>query len=175
MIQNILSKLPGLKAESEEVEVVLTEEDLKAERIKFHRLSVRNGPVKMSGPTSGQIRRERVRALARQTKRARRNQISSHFAALREIAVLRAHLQSAGILAYSTDYRPAGGDVLAAITWIIARFADDKVADEQGRVTITEAVVRESLQAALNRYQHLTRQEQTPLSPAYVLPVSVAA
>jgi hypothetical protein len=172
---NLLEKIPFLKTADAEAEVVLGEEDAKAERIAFHRNKVRNGPTKFSTQTTGQFRREQLRGLARKTKNARRKQIRDHFAALREIAVLRGHLQAAGIIQYRTDYQPAGGDVVNAITWIIGHFADDKLADERGRVEITEPVVRASLQAALNRYQHLTGRPQTPLSPAYVLPVAVAA
>lgn len=176
MIQNILSKLPFLKDdEVDENDVVLSEEDLRAERIAFHRDRVRNGPTKFSTPTSGQIRRERVRALARQTKRARRNQVQSHFAALREIAVLRGHLQAVGIILYQGNHKPGAGDIIASTTWIIRRFADSKRADETGALVVTEDVVRESLQAALNRYQHLTNRPQTALSESYELPVAVSA
>jgi hypothetical protein len=172
---HILDKLPLLNSKDEEVEPVLSEEDLKAERIEFHRNKVRNGPAKFSEPTSGQIRRERHRALARQTKRARRNQIKSHFASKREIAVLRGHLQAAGLILYRTDYRPGAGDVTASFIWIISHFADDKLSDELGRIEITEGVVRSSLQAALNRYQHLTGRPVTKISEDYVLPIGVAA
>lgn len=176
MIQNILSKLPGLKAdEVDESDVVLSEEDLKAERIAFHRTSVRNGPTNFRAPTNGQLRRQRVRALARQTKRARRNQVQSHFATRAEIALLRGHLQAVGIILYRSHHKPGAGDIIHSMTWIIRRFADAKRADDTGAVVVTEEIVRESLQAALNRYQHLTRQEQTPLSPAFELPVSVSA
>jgi len=173
---HILDKLPLLNSKDEEVEPVLSEEDLKAERIAFHRRYVRNGPVKSGGPTNGQIRRERHRALARKTKRARRNQIQAHFANKREIAVLRAHLQAAGIILYvNEDFRPAPGDVLAAFAWIISHFADDKAVDADGRIVVTREVVIQSLQAALNRFQYLRGEPAQTLSPAYVLPVEVAA
>lgn len=175
MIQNILSKLPGLKSDAEEVEPVLSDEDLKAERIAFHRDRVHNGPVKFSAPTSGQIRRAQHRDLARKTKKARRRQVNAHFGAMQEIAILRGHLQAVGIILYRSHHKPGAGDVINSMTWIIRRFADAKRADETGGVVVTEDVVRESLQAALNRYQHLTRQDQTALSPAYELPVAVSA
>ena len=175
MIHDILSKLPGLKSDDGDAEVVLSDEDLRAERIAFHRDRVRNGPVKFSAPTSGQIRRAQVRELARKTKKARRRQVKGHFGAVREIATLRGHLQAVGIILYPGHHKPGQGDVIASMTWIIQRFADSKRADETGGVIVTEDVVRESLQAALNRYQHLTRQEQTSLSPAYELPVAVSA
>lgn len=175
MIHNILSKLPGLKSDGEEVEPVLSEEDLKAERIAFHRDRVRNGPAKFSAMTNGQVRRAQHRELARKTKKARRRQVRAHFETRAEIALLRGHLQAVGIILYPGHHKPGGGDIVASMTWIIRRFADAKRADETGGVVVTEEVVRESLQAALNRYQHLTRQKQTALSPAFELPVAVSA
>lgn len=177
MIHDILSKLPGLKSDQvDDADVVLSEEDLKAERIAFHRQKVRNGPVKFSAPSTGQLRRERHRALNRQTKNARRRQIQAHFANKRETAVLRAHLQAAGIVLYANpDFRPAPGDVIAAFTWIISHFADEKATDSTGRIVVTRDVVIQSLQAALNRFQHLRGEPAQTLSPAYVLPVEVAA
>lgn len=176
MIHDMLSKLPFLKSSDEvDTEILLSEEDLRAERIKFHRTSVRNGPVKFRPPTSGQIRREKVRALARQTKKARRNQVRAHFAQREETAILRGHLQAVGIILYRGDHQPGAGDVIASMTWIIRRFADAGRADATGGVVVTEEVVRESLQAALNRYQYLTGRPQTALNPSYELPVAVSA
>lgn len=174
MIQNLLSKLPFLSDDKAE-EVELSEEELRKQRIAFHRERVSNGPVKFSSPTSGQIRRFGHRELARKTKAARRRQIREHFAQKTEVAVLRAHLQAAGLIVYPTGHTPGAGDVLNAFTWIISHFADDKHADENGRVEVTREVVVSSLQAALNRYQHLTGRPQTAISPSYVLPVEVAA
>ena len=64
MIKNLLSNLPGLSNLGKGGDD-LTPEELAAkereDRIGFHRSKVRNGPVKFSIPTNGQIRRMKVR------------------------------------------------------------------------------------------------------------------
>lgn len=175
---NILSKLPLINSAADVDKFVdsLSEADElegKKERIAFHRAKVRNGPVKYSTPTTGQIRRAQKRALNTTSRKAFRRQVRQYFADQREAAAIRGQLQAAGVLAYASPSRRA--IPLAsykAIVWIIQRFAEG---DDKGKVEVTEQVVRDSLQAALNRYQGIMGLEPTPLSPAYVLPVAVTA
>ena len=172
---DLLSKLPFLKSEKEE-ETPLTDAEAKAERIKFHRTQVRNGPTNFRVVTNGQQKRARVRELNRRSRKARRAQIRQHFADLREAATLRGHLQAVGIAPYAvaTTTLTAEG-ALRGIVWIVERFADDSLVDENGQVQVTEEVVRQSLTSALNRWQHLVGLPPTELSPAYVLPVALPA
>ena len=152
---DILSKLPSIGDEA-----------------KFDKY-VQGELFKTSNLSSGQIRRARVRRLNRQTMKARRRQIQQHFIERRELATIRGHLQAAGVIAYATTYQPAPQRVLDSVTWIIQRFAEAPGGVEQ--IEVTHEVVIDSLTSALNRYQHLTGQPATSLSPTYVLPVAVAA
>lgn len=77
---NIFSNLPSTDPE---VEAELEARD-RQDLIRFHREKVRNGPVKFKEQTTGQARRERQRALDRQTKKARRLQVKAYFEAQRK-------------------------------------------------------------------------------------------
>ena len=176
---DILSKLPFLKAdevdETDDRTLEEIEAEAKAERIRFHREKVRNGPAKFVAPTSGQIRRARKRDAERMIRKNRRRQVRQHLADQREAATIRGHLQAAGVLPYPN--RAAADPRLAvkSLTWIVRRFADDRHVDSNGRVEVTEEVVRESLQSALNRWQTIVGLTPTSLSPAYALPVALSA
>lgn len=78
---DILKNLPSLT--DPEVERELDGRE-KQDRMQFHRDRIRNGPVKFKEQTTGQARRERQRALDRQTKKARRLQIKAYFEAQRK-------------------------------------------------------------------------------------------
>lgn len=170
---DILSKLPFLKDDEVVDQPELTEEEAKAERIAFHRTNVRNGPVKFKGVTSGQERRRRQRWLDSRTRKARRAQIRLYFAQQQEAAVLRGHLQAAGVQAYANEHLVARPDrALASIVWIVRHFAE---VEEGDTVEVTAEVVTQSLTSALNRWQTLVGLPTTPLSPAYVLPVALSA
>lgn len=174
---DILSKLPFVSSGEDAVEdtAELGEVEAKKARIDFHRRSVRNGPANFKSPTSGQIRRAKVRALAASTKRARRAQIRQFHADQREASILRGHLQAAGVIAYANPERMASPQqALASVVWIVQRFGGD-FADETGRVEVTMEVISSSLTAALNAWQCLVGQDVTPLSPAYQLPVALSA
>lgn len=172
---NILSRLPLIgKTESDEIEEI-SEEQARLNRIAFHRERVRNGPVKFSPPTSGQIRREAQRALARKTKKAHRNQVQIHFATQAQASTLRGQLQAAGVLAYNTEgFVATPQQALSAIVWIVKHFADDSTATPEGQVVLDRGTVLQALTSCLNRYQSLNRSPITPLSPAYVLPVRLS-
>lgn len=171
---DILSKLPGLKPETATVEEI-DEAQAKKDRIAYHRDHVRNGPVKHRSITSGQERRARQRRLERQTRKARKAQVRLYLAQQREAATLRGHLQAAGVQAYAGEHVATGEQALRSIVWIVRHYADDSAVDENGRVEVTHEVVVGALTAALNRWQTLAGMPVTPLSPAYVLPVSLSA
>lgn len=169
---NIFEKLASLHSTSPEEALEIDEAAEKRERIKFHRQSVRNGPVNFRTPTNGQLRRAAKRDLARETKKARRRQVRKHFDERYEQAVLRAHLQHAGVLAYDSGREVDGEQAVASITWLVQHFAD---APEGQSVEVTGEVVAQSLQSALNHWQTILGLEKTPLSPAYQLPVATSA
>lgn len=118
---------------------------------------------------SGRARRARVRSLARDTKAARRRRSRQHFQSLTQAATLRGHLQAAGVLPYATDREPGGESALRSIIWLTQHFAPG-----EGEIQVTREVVIEALGEALRAYQALVGVPQTPLSPAYRLPVAVA-
>lgn len=166
---NILSKLPFLKDRDGD-DVIDVAEERKA-RIQFHRDKVRNGPVKFNGPTNGQIRRQQKRIIARQTKNNFTRQKRLFWAAQQEAATLRGQLQFALVIP-SVHFTPTPQQSLSAITWIVERFAEG---DDGGQVVVTEDLVRQSLQSALNRYETVNGKPITLLPDTYVLPVALSA
>jgi hypothetical protein len=172
---NLLEKLPFL-SEPKADDAALDEAEAKKARIKFHRTSVRNGPVKYKEPTSGQIRRERERFVKSKTRKARKAQVRRYFEDRAEAATILGHLQAAGVIAYGNpEHRATPKQARDSVIWITQRFADDSIADEDGNVEVTELVVVNALTSALNRYQGFHGLPITSLSPAYVLPVRLAA
>lgn len=172
---NILSKLPFVKGTTDDEVAEIDEAQARKDRIAFHRDHVRNGPAKFKGQTTGQVRREKKRELARETRRARRVQIRKYHAEQREAAILRGHLQHAGIVSYSgIEFEVGPRAVVNSIAYLVARFAPAPV-DGSGQIEVTRKVVIDALTEALNRFQTLTGQPTTRLSPAYVLPVTFAS
>lgn len=170
---DIFGKLPFLHVPESETEGDLTPEELKKERIKFHRERVRNGPVKFTTLTSGQIRRAKRRELDRRMKKARRAQVRAYRRDLAEAARIRAMLQAAGVIPYvDSSRRAAPGDAANAIVWILRRFGKP---DESGVLEVTREVVMDSLTRALQTWQQVTGQPKTQLSEDYELPVAVSA
>lgn len=171
-MENLFSKLPFLKSDKAEEVAEVDEAQAKKDRIAFHRDHVRNGPTNFKHVTGGQVKRAKVRALARETKKARRAAIRQYHADQREGATLRGHLQAAGVLPYFGDHTATGAQALASVEWIIARYAPAP-ADGSGVVEVNSKVVVDSLTAALNRWQVIVGYPQTKLSPSYVLPVAL--
>lgn len=170
---DILSKLPFLKSDATEEEVAEYDEaQARLDRIAFHRDHVRNGPANFKQPTNGQVKRAKKRALARDTKKARRQAIRKYHADQREGATLRAHLQGAGVLPYFGEQAPTPRQAVQSVSWLVSRFAPAP-ADGSGRIEVTRSVVMESLQAGLNRWQQIVGHPATKLSPAYRLPVAL--
>lgn len=168
---NILSKLPFISEPKSDLTPEEIELEDKKARIQFHREKVRNGPAKFSSPTSGQIRRAKDRDIKSGMKKTRRRQVRAFLAAQAEAATIRGHLQAASVLAYGNPLHMATPtQARASVIWLTERFAE-----AEGEIVVTTELVVDALTAALNRYQTLTGQPTTPLSPAYVLPVRVAA
>lgn len=175
---NIISNLPFMKGVGKEHAEgpELGEVESKKERIEFHRRSVRNGPVSFKTPTSGQVKRFKERALARETKTARRRQLRKYHAEQREAMAIRGNLQAAGVISYSShDFGVKSEAIVRAFTWIVENFVDPKHIDKDGNVELTHEVVAQALTSALNRYQALVGLPVTPLSPAYQFPVALSA
>lgn len=178
ILDNIRSVIKGERTDDE-----LTAEELelqaKKDRIEFHRRSVRNGPVNFKTPTNGQVRRAERRAMQRRIKANQRKQVRTYFANQREGAVLRAHLDSVGVLPLLLDCpRPTPPNPVSAYNstiWLIKHFADRSQVDEQGRVPVTEKSVREAFRVALNRWQKIVGLPPTELPEGYELPVQAAA
>lgn len=137
-----------------------TEEELKAERIKFHRQSVRNGPVKFRTLTNGQVRRMQKRDLLNQQKKSHRQARSNHWQGRQEAARLRAFLQGAGVVPYVTGINPSDETRDKAYRWLIGNYADEIETDDDG--IITTQTVENALYNAWKRYSDLTGQEQQP-------------
>ena len=182
LFENIASKAAnylGYHNASDLPQVPLSDfEDIEAKkaRIQFHREHVRNGPVKFNPPTSGQLRRAKKRALGGETRKARRRQIRVYFADQREGAVIRAKLQAVGLLSYVDRSRKLDPRIgYEATVWLVQRFASDDLADEQGRVEVTEQVVRDAFQSALNRWESIVGLPTSRIAEEYALPVQVSA
>lgn len=159
---NIFSKLPGLISDhqNDAVDSTLTEEEAKKERIAFHRAKVRNGPIDYKYPTNGQLRRLEERRRERKAKVARRRQVRAFFKSEREAAVLRGHLQAAGVLPYSSSkVKRDPLTITNSVEWLIQRFST-----RTG--LLSEKEITDALTAALNRWQHLTNQALTSLDGA---------
>lgn len=154
--------LPSL-SKSEEPD--LTEEELdaldaqaKKDRITFHRDHVRNGPAKFRHTTPGDAKRERRRALARQTKKARRAQRREFIGTVQEHALLRGQLQAVGVIGYETDYTPTDDARFAAAKWIVQHHGD--LAD-QG-----DDLLRNAVQRAFDRFSDLSGVERSEVEYA---------
>lgn len=137
----------------------------KAERVKFHRDHVRNGPRSFGTVTSGQFRRRLGREQKARLKKARRDQVRTYFETQRKIAVIRGHLQSAGVLESGLGGYPdiAGNEFVAnraahSYHWLVDNFWEW----EDGEGHTGAALLR-----ALNTYQELVGIEKTGL-PAHL-------
>lgn len=139
------NKLPSMAEEA----VDTTEADEKAERIQFHREKVRNGPVKFSTPTNGQLRRAEKRAGRRALLQRRREQVRAYFAREREISVLRGQLQAVGVLPYAGKFKPSSQTIFDSTQALIRRFGNLLIEDD-------DQLVAEAFQAAADRYTTLT-------------------
>lgn len=135
----------------EEQAEVLAEE--KAERVKFHRKSVRNGPVKWRTITTGQQRRQATRdqkALERKANRRHRRNFRQKQV---KVATLRGQLQTIGVLPTATGIVFREGDRIAAYQWLTHRFGQR---DDQGHLILNNDTVQDAVKAAGTEYHRLT-------------------
>lgn len=176
---NVLNSLASVLHPNQEAADPTADEALEAKkaRIQFHRDHVRNGPAKFSPPTSGQVRRAEKRAMDRKLKNAHRKQVRAYFAARREGATLRGHLDSVGVLTALLDLPPRAlnpHSAYVSTVWLIRHFADQSQADERGAVQVSEELVRDSFRSALNRWQQIVGMPASDLPEGYELPVATS-
>lgn len=145
---DLLGKLPFLKKTEDESEEK-TQEQAKADRIKFHRERVRNGPVKYNDPTTGQVRRARQRQQQAVSGRSRRMQILNHFETRRLAATVRGQLQASGTLPYKYGGVIHPVTQVKATVWLVQRFG---VEAEDGSASLDRSDVENALTAALRFY-----------------------
>lgn len=164
MIKNLFSQLPGLKSDDAEHIAEVDEAQAKADRIAFHRTHVRNGPANFKTQTNGQAKRARVRALARETKKARRAQVRNYLQTQRLAATVRGQLQLAGVLPYADGRTPDPVRQVKAVVWIVQRFGPDEV-------SFKSAAVIDALNSALKFYSQATGHLGLSIPVGYVLPI----
>lgn len=150
---NIFSMLPGI-SEGDTTDP----DEAKRARIDFHRLHVRNGPVKFSNKSTGQVRREGKRALARKTSKARREQIKAYLDGQRRAAVLRGQLQILGVLPTVAPVTVSAEQRDRALYRVVAHFIKP---EEMGSKDLD--IEHLACQRALNLWQRLTGQPETRL------------
>ena len=158
MITDVFSTLPFGTAEEEltDEQRAQLEAEAKSERAAFHRTQVRNGPVNFKTLTGGQVRRARLRELARSSKRARRSQVQSYFEQQREHAVLRAHLQGIGVLPYVLrSGKLSEEQMMLSVRWIVEHFGNVEDSDDD--------LLKNALQRAYDRFSDLSGQERTKI------------
>jgi hypothetical protein len=162
---DILSKLPFLSGDAnndETIDEVALEVEAKADRIKFHRAHVRNGPANFKEQTSGQVRRAKVRALAGRTRKAARAQRREHFAQRAEHALLRGHLQAIGVIAYETDFVPTQDARFVSARWVLNNYGGDLSGDDFNEAEFLRAAV----QAAFDRFSDISGVERSEVEYA---------
>lgn len=126
-----------------------TEEELKAQRIKFHREEVRNGPVKWKFATGGQQRRAAVRAETSRVRKLNRRNRRAWLNGQADKAVLRGQLQAVGALPYEHGGSAAPHAHRAALVALISRFGER---DEDGELLIHDDTAKNAIGAALNTF-----------------------
>ena len=134
----------------EQAEVIAEE---KAERVKYHREHVRNGPARFRTITAGQQRRQAERDKAALQRKANRNHRRNYLKKQRAVSVLRGQLQAVGVLPYRTDAQPSLASRIAAHQWIAVRFGER---DDHGHLVLTEGSVQKAVQTATDEYRRLT-------------------
>lgn len=143
-----------------EEEIAEAEAQAKKDRIKFHRTHVRNGPAKFTHVTNGQVKRQRRRDLARQTRKAAQAQRRAFRATLQEHALLRGQLQAIGVIAYETGFTPSDEARFRAARWIVTHYGADEVPD-LGEEGAEQAYLRAAIQAAFDRFADLSGVERS--------------
>lgn len=153
---NILSTLPLV---NDNAEVELTPEQVaeqeKAERKSFHRDKVRNGPVRFTFMTSGQMRRAKARDEARAAKKRWRKQKQNFFANQRAAAILRPHLQVVGLIPFIDGHTASETEQIVSTAWIVQRYGSEDKA-RPGHASFLRADVLAALSGAAKFYETVT-------------------
>lgn len=161
MIKNIFSNLGNVltgRKVDDEAEIEPTEAELKAERMKFHREQVRNGPVNFRHVTSGQVRRAQERAKAREMKRNFKREVSSYFERQRVAATVRGHLKIAGVIPFIDGHEAELHEQIVSTGWLLQRFGVEVKVDGTGtgRISFAAGDVIDGLRNALSFYNNAT-------------------
>lgn len=153
-------------------------EQAKADRIKFHRDHVRNGPVKFKSPTSGQQRRAHDRAIARNIKRTHKAQVRQFFADQRQASIVRGKLDVVGIGVADSQGDPylvnrlfTQEKTVQAARWLITYFAHAEVGDT---IEVNEKVMLDSFRDALNFARKASGLPEADLPQGYADTIAVA-
>lgn len=151
-----VSRLIGGATKTEEAAAPLTHEEEqeilaneRAERIRFHREKVRNGPVNYGFTTAGQQRRALARAKKSHDRKTNKAYRRSFITNLRAVAVLRGQLQTIGALPFITEHKPTTQQRLRAGSWLVQRFAPR---DDAGELLLGDDTVVEAVKAAKRTY-----------------------
>lgn len=154
MLNRLLSSLgttdeevPFEELSKEEQAEVLAEE--KKQRVKFHRDSVRNGPVKWSHVTTGQQRRRAARDKAALQRKANKRHRRDFFRGQLHLATLRGQLQAIGAVSYATDYKPSVKQRIAAGQWLLGAFGER---DSEGGLVLHDDALKDAVAAARETY-----------------------
>lgn len=161
---NLFSRLSFVKGNDEYVV-----DPAKEARIKFHRTHVRNGPAKLKASSRGQEKRERVRALARDTRRARRIQAQNFLETRRLAHITRGQLQQAGVLPWYMSTTPIDPvKQVKSVVWLVQRFG---IEEEDGSSSLKRNDVLAALNAALKFYGEAVGLPGLTVPDGYELPI----
>jgi hypothetical protein len=169
---DILSRIPFLNSKTEPDDDrtdEAIEAEAKAERIRFHREKVRNGPTNFKFLTNGQIKRAERRELAGRTRKARRAQVKNYFDTQRLAASVRGHLQSAGVLPYAVEREIDRQQQVVSAAWLVTRFGVD--IEDTDEVSFAYNDVLIALGAALKFYGQAVGLPDLRVPADYVVPI----
>lgn len=133
----------------------LSDEELKKQRIQFHRDHVRNGPAKFRSITPGMQRRAAARAQEAATRKTNRRYRRAWMAQQADLATLRGHLTILGIIEC-----PAGGTPITALNqqeslvWVVRKYGER---DDEGRIVEGEDMVDKAVANAREAFVQATR------------------
>ena len=144
------------------------EAEVKKERIKFHRLHVRNGPAKFRTTTNGQVRRARRRAAKREQKRAYKEQVRNHLSTRMLASVTAGQLRLAGVLPYVHERELDRVQQVRSTVWIVQRFGTE---NDEGDPSFLLDDVKQALLNALKFYGQAYRLGEQALPEGYVVPI----
>lgn len=141
-IDRIMNKITKTSDEPD-----LTPEELKAQRIQFHREKVRNGPANFTYWTAGQQRRAQARAAKSQHRKLNQRHRRNFKTGELDRAILRGQLQAIGALPYATDFKPTVQMSISASTWLVANFAPR---NEQSEIIFDDETLTRAVENAMS-------------------------